>query len=226
MPRRRKDRPLGPGDHQAIVDHIRSRLPPGYRILILGNTALQIRRVRSTATIDVDVFLVQPGPAIPPWADLVRIALTIDPSAEPSADQASVLLRVPTAAGPAEVDLIRGRRRPGRFVTHDFLTAVADDAVPWGSDLLPRDEALVVMKAWAAVDQQRRAEGGEDAARRAGKRDRFLSDLGWLRDAKLASQASFDQGRLQTYLARVRPSTTRKLVTRLLVQEGVLIPPP
>lgn len=223
MPRRRRDHPISPADHDALLAYVRDRLPGGHEIMVLGNAALQIRRVKAAATMDLDVFVARSRRAVSTWGELVALAKAVDPDAEPARDQASILLRIPTAGGAAEVDLIYGRRRPGRFLTRDFLEEVAGGAERIGEDLVPRDEALAVMKAWAVVDQQRRADVGDQGRASETRRQRFLADLGLLRDAKLARGEGFGQTRLRRYLGRVRPSPTRRMVEKLLAEEGILI---
>lgn len=218
MPRRRKERPVAAGDLEGIASSLRRLLPPGYRVVALGNAALQLLRAFPAATMDFDAAIYPPTLRTPPWPELVDLARRIDPRAEPGSDHAVVLVRVPTATGEVEVDIICGRRRPGWFLTQDFLEAVAKDAEPVGELHLPSAEAFAVMKAWAAADQADRGTG----PRFVEKRNRYMSDLDRLRDLHLATGA-FDQAKLRFFLGRVRPRRARDHATRILVERGILI---
>jgi hypothetical protein len=208
---------VGQAEHAPILDYIRARTPPTYRILILGNAAMQALRVPAVMTRDFDASMHGPTGEQPSWDDLLEIARSIDPDCEPANDHATILLRIPTPSGVAEIDLIRGRSRPGRFLTKDFLELVAFLAEPLDDKtLLPRAEALAVMKAWAAHDQHSRG--------RRGRRDQYLRDLDALRDAVVAQGDSFEQRMLARLLERVRPARSRAGASASLSEHGFLLP--
>ncbi len=217
MPKRRKNRPVASEDHEAIVNAIKAKLPAGFRLLRLGNAALQTLQIAAARTRDFDASIRGPRGASPAWETLLGIAKSIDPNFETAQDRAVILIRVATPTGPVEVDLIRGRRTPGRFLTQDFLELVAEGAAELeDGTLVASPEALTVMKAWAAHDQEARG--------RTAKREQYLLDIHGLRERQVRDGITFDQRLVKALLAKVRPLRSREGARKILMGHGVLVP--
>jgi len=125
-----------------------------------------------------------------------------------------------TTMSSCPVDIVRGRscdRPSDTFVHKGVLERVVARAERRGRVLLPSLSDLIVMKAWAVVDQERLASKKGGAG---GRRAAYEADARRIADVALRRNA-LDRSRVEELLAGMRPERARA-VRAVLVRIGVL----
>jgi len=219
---------IGRDEQSSILNHLLSALPLNFALLVLGNTGSIVYGITDiSATKDVDVGIVVLGRrrSVASYEEVLELvkALGVEIVRQPE-DQSWVQIRVTVHDATRQVDLIRGkdRDRPnGTFIERKIVEAAAKAASQRGRLLIPTLTDLVVMKAWAAVDQERhlaKASGNPEYHRqrlRAYTDDaRRIADFA-LKRSELATK------RVDELLGLMRPQR-RTQVRRILVSVGVV----
>lgn len=184
--------PVTPDVAERILGRIRERAPEGWRLMPIGGTEMATVAGPNETTKDVDVVVVtlqDEAAEIPPYEELADFARELSDApdlVETRKDHTSVKFRLPTEAGPATVEFVRGRTpgTGGYFVSRSVLEKAATLATDAGGTLRLPVEALAFLKAWAAWDKQKLVDAGKDArGYHAGRRQAFLEDVQRLREA-------------------------------------------
>lgn len=208
------------------IDVVLRNLPVGWSVMPVGAVAMMGARASTKAfTKDVDVvpFVVTKGAyQIPSWDDVVVLARTLGQEVKLRKDQTSVEVRLILEEGPVRLELIRGRRNDGGgyFVTRRVLEACAQNAAKDGQRLTIRPEALAVLKAWAAIDQEKLVVAGKD-----GHGFHAARILGFRQDVASLARSFADRGEkpdatLLRTLVNACPAGRRVRVERTLKELG------
>lgn len=223
---------LGRADQDRILSHLSAALPPGCALLALGSTAGLLHGVRDVTTtkdIDISVIVMRPDRTVAPKTVLyeiiekARAKIVMDPE-----DGSWIKTTVSVDDVLRQVDLVRGKKhdRPdGLFLDRRLLEAVASAATPDASGriLTPSLTDLVVMKAWASIDQARRAKASAPAE--LAERANNLSEV-YAADARRYAEEALDRNALD--LARIEDLLAKMArhrapeVRRVLVDNGIL----
>lgn len=168
--------------------------------MLLGNTA-GIRHgvpgVTTTKDVDVSVILLDEDKQIAPRERIDEILdeLGVEPTVYPE-DRSWVQAELPVDGVPRKVDFIRGRKRDrpnGTFIHRGILNMITRAADRDAHVLIPSLTDLIVMKAWAATDQDRTADGAEgDKRERALRRKQAYQD-----DTRRYTETSLDRDELE-----------------------------
>lgn len=218
---------------RAVVGKLLDVLPDGCGLVLLGNTAGMrhgVPRLTVTKDVDVSIVLLDEDLRVAPREriDDVLAALNVEPTVYPE-DRSWVQAEVEIGGAVRTVDFIRGRKRDrpnGTFIHRDILNLVTAEAERNGRVLVPSLTDLVVMKAWAATDQDRVAEAADGDAR-AGARDRaraYRDDARRYAETAL-DRAVLDRGRIGGLLAAMRDHR-RPQVRAVLERAGAIEPGP
>src|SRR3990170_2310396 len=219
---------IGRVEQSSILDHLLSALPVDFALLVLGNTGSIVYGITDiSATKDVDVSIVVLGRtrSVASHEDVLELVKTLGvPIVRRPEDQSWVQIRVTVRDATRQVDLIRGkdRDRPnGTFIERKIIEAVAKAANQKGRLLIPTLTDLVVMKAWAAVDQERhlaRASGNPEYHRQ--RLRAYTDDARRITDFAL-KRSELAIKRVDELLDLMRP-LRRTQVRRILVSVGVV----
>lgn len=137
-------------------------LPDGAALVLLGNSAglaHGVPHLLRTKDLDVSVVLLAGGRTVAPLDTVHQVlqSLGVKPVTAPD-DQSWIKVHIHMDGAERQVDFIRGRSRDrpnGTFIDRATLSLVISQAEQAGDVLLPGLTDLIVMKAWAAVDQAR-----------------------------------------------------------------------
>src|SRR3990172_844910 len=165
---------LGLEDQRAVLAILERALPDGCALLAIGGTAMILHGIPGLTTKDVDVVLAlldRTGLASPQSLDGFLETLGGRVRTRPE-DGSWVRVDLDVGGRTCPVDIVRGRSRDrpsDTFVHKGVLERVVARAERRGRVLLPPLSDLIVMKAWAVVDQERLApeEGGAGGRRGA-----------------------------------------------------------
>jgi hypothetical protein len=219
---------IGRAEQESILSHLLSALPADFALLVLGNTGsitYGITDISSTKDVDVAIVVIGPSRRIASYEALLELvaALGLEPTRRPE-DRSWAQIPVKTDAGTSNVDLIRGRDRDrpnGTFIERRILEAVAKGAQERGRILVPTITDLIVMKAWAAVDQERHLASPSDAEdHHRGRLRAYTDDARRIADFALRRD-ELDIKRVEHLLNLMRPHR-RTPVRRVLAAVGVL----
>jgi hypothetical protein len=222
---------IGKDEQDALVRRLLSLLPDDHALLVLGNTASIVHGITDiTTTKDVDVAIIVLGGdrAIAPYEVLLELMerLGVPPKRQPD-DQSWVQILVKVGDAERKVDLIRGRSRDrenGTFIERKILQEVAQGAAQIGRVLVPGTTDLVVMKAWAAVDQARHLQEEKDPRQRRFHEGRLRA---YTDDARRVAEwairrSELEQDRIGALLKLMKPHRQRP-VREVLIEIGALI---
>ncbi len=224
---------LGPDEQRTIIAKLLEALPDACGIVLLGNTAgirHGVPNVTTTKDVDVAVILLDEDQRVAPREriDDVLDDLGIEPTRYP-ADRSFVQAAIPIDGVHRTIDFIRGKKRDrpdGTFLHRDLLNTVtraaqADDGVH-----LPSLTDLIVMKAWAATDQARKADQaqqtGADATANQRRSQAYEQDTRRYAEHALDKEV-LDLHRVNGLLAGMRDERASD-VRAVLTRAGVLEP--
>ena len=202
---------LGLEDQRAVLAILERALPDGCALLAIGGTAMILHGIPGLTTKDVDVVLAlldRTGLASPQSLDGFLETLGGRVRTRPE-DGSWVRVDLDVGGRTCPVDIVRGRSRDrpsDTFVHKGVLERVVARAERRGRVLLPSLSDLIVMKAWAVVDQERLAskKGGAGGRRAAYEADaRRIADVALRRNA-LVSVARGGAARGDAHGARPR----------------------
>lgn len=223
---------IGRAEQDGILVHLTPALPVGCALLALGSTAgllHGVKEVTTTKDVGLSVIVLAPDRAVAPKAVVyefianAKAKVVTDPE-----DGSWIKTSVEVKDVPRQVDLIRGKKhdRPdGLFLDRRLLeaVAVAATALEGGRILLPTLTDLVVLKAWASVDQARRAKDAPSAD----LVERFTNKSGvYASDARHYAEEALDRNvldkeRIEALLARMAPHRGPE-VRRVITKEEIL----
>lgn len=192
--------PLDQEEQQTILQQLVDVLPEGCGLVLLGNTA-GIRHgvpgITTTKDVDVSLILLDEDQQIAPRERIDEILndLGVEPTVYPE-DRSWVQAELPVDGVPRKVDFIRGRKRDrpnGTFIHRDILNMITRAADRDDHVLVPSLTDLIVMKAWAATDQNRTADDAEgDKREHALRRKRAYED-----DTRRYTETALDRDELE-----------------------------
>ncbi|MCA1814477.1 MAG: hypothetical protein LC624_11090 [Halobacteriales archaeon] len=191
---------VGKREQDAVLRHIEKVLPANCKIELLGSSAAIEHNIPGlpTLTKDVDLSLVvmdKDGTRLAAMdvVEEVLERLAVEPDQKPE-DESWVKVYVPLDEAKYQVDFIRGKNRDrprGTFIERSILEDIIARSQPRGRILLPSLTDLIVMKAWASVDQARHAED------RPAEGDRFKRRAeAYARDARTYAEAAITRREL------------------------------
>ncbi len=210
-----------------VLQTLKSSLPEGTEILLLGSTAALFLGVPSpTRTKDVDIALVLVGrknriatqPAVREFANRIHGVVTKDPE-----NGSWLRFSLPVVDGEVTVEVIRGKSRDrpqGKFITRRFLQAVAESALPSNDVLVPSLADLIAMKAWAATDQIRHLKEKPGDEYHLRRRDAYRDDTRRLTEFAL-DRGALDVERIKNLLSLMRQDRQKEIRT-VLVEAGTV----
>lgn len=217
-------------EQRSVLRALAGALPPHCTLLLLGSTAAMDLGIRDlTTTKDVDVCIValaEDGTRVAPPEIIERVlaALQVAPAQAPAEDGSWVKALVPVGGATFQVDFIRGKSRDrprGTFIERGLLDRIIQAATPRGGLLVPTPTDLMVMKAWAAVDQERLAEANPlEADLHRARASKYRQDTRIVAEAALRSGA-LDRDRVVQLLTAMAPHR-RTPVEAVLSQAGAL----
>ena len=128
---------------------------------------MNARTATKSYTKDVDVVplvLVDGKHKIPPWEETLNLAKALSDTVRPRKDQTCIELLLSLEGPRVRVELVRGRSNDagGYFVTRRVLEACARESFDDNRAFDIRGEGLAILKAWAAVDQEKLVAAGKD----------------------------------------------------------------
>lgn len=196
---------VGEDEQRRIVGQIVDVLPGACGLVLLGNTAGLHHRVpgiTTTKDVDVSVVLLDSDNRVAPREQIDEILdeLGVEPTVYPR-DRSWVQAQLEVDGVDRQVDFIRGRKRDrpsGTFIHRDLLNRITAAAEQDEHVLVPSLTDLVLMKAWAATDQQRLANEatGDDHETALGRKRAYQDDT------RRYTETALDRGVLD--LARIR----------------------
>lgn len=217
------------GTQRTIIGKLLDVLPDGCGLVLLGSTAgirHGIPDLTVTKDVDVSIVLLDQELQVAPRERIDEIldALDLEPIVYPR-DRSWVKAQMDIGGVAQKVDFIRGRKRDrpnGTFIHRDILNLVTAQATADGRVLLPSLTDLVVLKAWAATDQIRRADGadGEERTTALNEAEAYEDDARRYAEAALDRDA-LDRDRIG-FLLDAMKDHRRRQVQGVLERAGAL----
>jgi hypothetical protein len=185
--------PVTPEVAREVVGELQRLLAEDWRLMPIGGTYLGLGGFGDIASTTKDVDLVATvdpgeGASIPDYEDVLAFAREHSEHVQGRKDHTCVKFVLDTEAGPAEIEIVRGRStgQGGYFVSRGILEETLEIAEEKDGLLWPPVEALAFLKAWAAHDKQKLVDAGKDArGYHADRREQFLDDVRILLDELL-----------------------------------------
>lgn len=219
--------PVTPALYRAVLDRVGAGLAEGWRLMPIGGSAMAHHGFHEATSVTKDVDLVvlvleADAPRVASWAETLALAHRVGLDVRPRKDQTSVACLVAVEGATVRLEFVRGRNPAsgGYFVTRRVLAAVAARGRPMGRVVEPAPEGLAVLKAWAAVDQDKLVRAGKDArgfhAARAGG---FRADVRAIRSLMLTRGRAPNASLLRDLLAAC-PAGRRAAIEGVLRDQG------
>lgn len=207
----------------AVIRRLLGALPEGAGIMLMGNTAGMaqgVPHVTRTKDVDVTIILLDERRRVAPIEAIRQVIATLGLKAETAPDDHSwIKAHMEIGGEKRQVDFIRGKSRDrpdGTFIDRRTLERVTAKADERGRVFLPSATDLVVMKAWAAVDQARHLrDASENVAWHEGRRRAYEED------ARRYTEFALDRGVLD--VARINEHLARMAAHRRAEVRGVLL---
>lgn len=168
-----------------VIGEVQRQMPDHWRLMPIGGTYLGLGGFGDAAstTKDIDLvacFTLDGEAAIPTYEDVIAFARATSEHVRGRKDYTSVKFALPTEAGLAEVEIVRGRPtgRGGYFVSRAILEETIQMSTQQDGLIWPPVEALAFLKAWAVHDKTKLVDAGKDArGHHASRREQFLDDV-------------------------------------------------
>lgn len=212
-----------------ILARLEKALPADMAAMLIGGTLLLQRGIHPTGrTKDTDVVLLvhrQQEFEIPSVETVVGVLKSLATDIRVRKDETSVGAIVELEEGPFLVELVRGRgAHGGYFVRRTLLKRIAPMSRKRGKLLEPPLEALAVLKAWAATDQDKLVDTDRD---QRGYHEARAADF--RRDVRLCLDALLENGQepnlsLMQGLLEGCSKDRRERMRAVLLEQGWALP--
>lgn len=222
---------VGKREQDLVLRRIEKALPPDCRIQLLGSSAAlehNIPDVSMTKDVDLSIVVLDgEGKKLAPMGVVESVLGKLQVTSEQKPeDESWVKVNIPVDEAKYRVDFIRGKSRDrphGTFIERSILEDITSKSRPRGRVLLPSLTDLIVMKAWAAVDQTRLAEEKREEAGRFGlKAAKYLGDVRAYTETAIR-RGQLDEGRIRQLLEKMA-AHRRGPVEAVLRRGGALNP--